>query len=679
VQKLLRRAPAVLAALAVLLLAAATAAATPVKRHSADRAPFNIKGAAEDDAPSFFSGEGAHQHGGDHGHLPASRSNVELVGSLEPSAVFGPIVEGQIADLSVYKDYAYLNSWSEPTCSKGGIYIVDVSNPRRPADTGVFLPALSKNYHGEGAHVISVSTRDFTGDLLAVNNETCASTEVGGGFDLYDVSDPRNPRVLVQGAGDFGGEGQMSGPGTKANEYHSVFLWKDDGKVYLVGTDNEEFHDVDIFDVTNPRAPKPVSETDMLASFPQIAEATPPYGNEVFNHDMVVKEIGGRDVLLDSYWDGGYLLIDVENPAKPAYINDVDFGSTDPLHPGNVPPEGNAHQAEFSHDNKYFLAADEDFNPYRADKFFINGAEWPAAEVGGGTSQAALPDQELDGPLFYGGYGCPQDPSDDVPDAPSRESLGLAADQERILVLQRGPFGDPSEDYDGDGKIYDDDDACFPGDKASVAFDHGWDAILLVNRHPESGAAGDDEPFCGSGGYDPSKPMVTLCTTHRAFHELFGTDPRFESPYEAGDYPVTGTEASATVRGTSRFDGWGFAHLFRTDSDGKVEEVDAYAIPEALDEQYAFGFGDLSIHEFATDPTQNLAYVSYYSGGMRVFRFGEQGLTPVGHYVAEGGNNFWGVETFVAGQSAPKNLRGKRLFAGSDRDHGIWIFRYTGG
>jgi hypothetical protein len=680
VQYSLRRAPTLLVALAFLLLAAATATAhTGRYGGTEDRAPFNTM-PAEDDGPAFFSGDGARQHDGDLGHLPASSSNVELVGSLEPSAVFGPIVEGQIADLAVYKNYAYLASWSEETCSRGGTYIVDITNPRRPVDTGIFLPALSKNYHGEGAHVISASTRNFTGDLLAVNNETCASTSVGGGFDLYDVSNPRDPRPLIQGAGDFGGEGQMNGQGTKAREYHSVFMWKDDGKVYLVGTDNEEFHDVDIFDISNPRRPKPVAEYDMLEEFPQIAEATPPYGDEVFNHDMVVKEVGGRDMLLDSYWDGGYLLVDIENPEKPIYKGDVDFsdGKTDPLHPGNVPPEGNAHQAEFSADNEYFLAADEDFNPYRAHEFFIDGVKWPASEVGGGTSQAALPDQELDGPAFYGGYGCPQDPTPNVPTAPSRESLGLTADQERILVLQRGPFGDPAEDYDGDGKIYDDDDACFPGEKAAQAYDKGWDAILLVNRHPDSGDPAADEAYCGSGGYDASKPMVTLCTTHEAFHVLFDSDPRFETPYAVGDSPQIGAQATGQIRGTSRFDGWGYAHLFRNQS-GKVEEVDAYAIPEALDPNYAFGFGDLSIHEFAADPQQNLAYVSYYSGGMRVFRFGEEGLTPVGHYIDGGGNNFWGVETFVAGQSAPRNLRGKTLFAGSDRDHGIWIFRYTGG
>jgi len=112
---------------------------------------------------------------------------------------------------------------------------------------------------------------------------------------------------------------------------------------------------------------------------------------------------------------------------------------------------------------------------------------------------------------------------------------------------------------------------------------------------------------------------------------------------------------------------------------GKVERIDSYAIPESLDPAFAFGFGDLSIHEVAMDPTRNLAYSSYYAGGMRVFSFGESGIQEVGHYIDAGGNNFWGTETFVAGNRLAGNLQGKRLFAGSDRDFGIFIFQYTGG
>jgi hypothetical protein len=661
---------AVVAAIAAMLLAAASmAVAAPVKRTSADRAPFNTDGG------DSFSGD-ADQHGGTDGHLPGSSSNVQRVSKLELTGRFGNVVPGQIADLAVYKDFAYLNSWNEETCTRGGTYVADIRNPKRPREVA-FIPALPKNYHGEGAHVISVATRSFTGDLLAVNNETCGDTTRGGGFDLYDVTDPTNPKTLIQGFGDFGGEGKMTGNDTKSKEYHSVFLWKDDGNVYLVASDDEELHDVDIFDVSNPRNPKPVGEYDMAALFPQILESPAPNGNLVLNHDMVVKEVGGRDVLLDSYWDAGYLLIDIENPAKPAYIGDNDFGVApdfaDPLFPGISPPEGNAHEAEFSFDNKYFLAADEDFNPYRADKFFVNDQERPSEEVGGGQSVASLPDQTMSGTVVYGGYGCPAD-STVLPKA--ADYPAPPAGDEKILLMQRGPTGDPSADYNGNGDLTD--DACFPGEKAAKAFDAGWDAIVLVNRHLGSDDA-NSEPFCGSGAFDPAKPMVTVCTTHSAYHDLFPTTTRqFTTPYAPTDAPAIGAVSDGRVRATSVFDGWGYAHLYENEA-GKVTRVDSYAIAEAKDAAHAFGFGDLSIHEFATDPTENLAYVSYYAGGARVFRFGASGLREVGHYIDAQGNNFWGVETFVAGSDQAGNLKGKRLFAESDRDYGLFIFRYTGG
>ena len=616
------------------------------------------------------------QHGPMSGHLPGSSANVRLIGELEPTDEFGPIAEGQIADLAVFKNFAYLNSWSEPTCTKGGVYVVDIRNPRAPVEVD-FIPAVAGNYHGEGAHVISVNNRWFTGDLLAVNNEKCTDTPAGGGFDLYDVTSPRNPKTLVQGAGDRGDEGRMNGTQIP-NTYHSVFLWKDDGKVYLVGTDNEEFHDVDIWDVSNPRAPKPVAEYDLLESFPQISQtAAHPRLAEIFNHDMVVKVIDGRDVMLDSYWDAGYVMLDVENPAKAKYVGDSDFENEDPLVDGISPPEGNAHQAEFSQDNEYFLGADEDFNPYRSDKFFVEDAsssvERPAVEVGGGQSPASLPDQTLSGKVVYGGYGCPADPTV-LPQAADYDAaeLGLQPGDEKILLMQRGPSGDPSADYNGNGDLTD--DACFPGEKAAKAFDAGWDAIVLVNRHLGSDDT-NSVPFCGSGAFESAKPMVTICTTHAAYHELFGTTPMFTVPYTAADAPAIGAVSVKRVRATSIFDGWGYISLFRREA-GKVERIDSYAIPEALDPDFAFGFGDLSVHEIAMDPGQNLAYSSYYAGGMRVFRFGESGIEEVGHYIDAEGNNFWGVETFVPNHASAGNLQGKRLFAGSDRDHGIFIFKY---
>jgi hypothetical protein len=138
--------------------------------------------------------------------------------------------------------------------------------------------------------------------------------------------------------------------------------------------------------------------------------------------------------------------------------------------------------------------------------------------------------------------------------------------------------------------------------------------------------------------------------------------------------PATGEPAIGTVgekvEGTSVFDGWGYAHLYENGS-GKLREIDAFAIDEALDPRFAFGFGDLSIHEFATDPTERLAYSSYYAGGFRVVSFGADGLEQVGKFIDRGGNNFWGVEQFTT-------PRGKRLVGASDRDFGLYLFRYKG-
>jgi hypothetical protein len=76
----------------------------------------------------------------------------------------------------------------------------------------------------------------------------------------------------------------------------------------------------------------------------------------------------------------------------------------------------------------------------------------------------------------------------------------------------------------------------------------------------------------------------------------------------------------------------------------------------------------------ATDKEENLGYLSYYDAGLRVIRFGTDGIEEVGHYIAEGGSDFWGVEV----HRLPGDETEETLILGSDRDSGLWIFRYTG-
>jgi hypothetical protein len=165
----------------------------------------------------------------------------------------------------------------------------------------------------------------------------------------------------------------------------------------------------------------------------------------------------------------------------------------------------------------------------------------------------------------------------------------------------------------------------------------------------------------------------------------FGVAPRsqgfaiFDQPYDnaaclAGtgpqQLPVPIGTVGDTLRFTGKFDGWGYVHLYRNGS-GKLAELDTFAIPEAHDQAYVRGFGDLSVHEVATSPTRgDLAYLSYYAAGFRVLKIAGDRLQEAGHFIDVGGNNFWGVEVFQSG--------GKEYVAASDRDLGLYIFRYTG-
>ena len=331
--------------------------------------------------PSTFSTSSA-QHGFNVDHLPSARENVDLVGKLrldtppefrydpetgEPDPSQPGLVAGQIADVSIFKNAAYLASWSESTCQRGGFFSVDITNPAEPKQLA-FVPALPGTYHGEGTHTITLNTSGFRGDVLAVNNEPCAENGVGG-FDLYDVSDPAKPQILVQGAGDTSPDdtSEEQDPEEVPNSAHSIFIWQDGSKAYAVIVDNTEFHDVDIFDITNPRAPVFIGDHDLL----ELADEqgvdvidNSANGDAIFHHDMVVKKINGVQTMLASYWDSGYIKLDVGDPANPKIIGDSAFDEEDPVMEdpntgaGWERPEGNGHQAEFSYDNQYVLAAE---------------------------------------------------------------------------------------------------------------------------------------------------------------------------------------------------------------------------------------------------------------------------------------------------------------------------------
>ncbi len=593
----------------------------------------------EDGAVSAEDGaRDTEQHGGATGHLPATQENVEVVSKLRLKNV----VPEKIADVGVFKDYAYLAAWGSVTCDDNGVHVVDVSNPASPREVK-FIRSKPGSYPGEGIQTVNITTPKFSGDILLSNNEKCNDNTGYGGVNLYDVTRPEKALTLFEGAGDTNGANGVKRK--QANPTHSVFAWDAGDKAYAAIVDNVETTDVDILDITDPRSPKQITDFDLAEKFPQILQAAPDNLNEVFLHDMIVKEIGGQQVMLLSYWDAGYVALNVDDPKNPVYIGDTAFTNPDPellQQTGKVErPGGNGHQAEFTLNNRYIIGADEEFSPNGTELTTEDDPKPVAVSQGSGTKQLQDSDT-LNGRSVYVGRACTDDTA--IPASPSDGG-------DYVAVATRG--------------------ACaFTEKVANIEAAGGYAGAIVVNR----------EGACGGFGMSVEGGIPVVSLDRKSGFGLFSKEAQYDdAACRAGTDNLQGSlipgvnvgDQGDVVNVRAFFDGWGYVHLFQN-GDGKLTELDTYAIPEAMDPAKSTGFGDLSVHEVATSQTNpNLAYLSYYSGGFRVLEISDDKLQEVGSFIDQGGSNFWGVQVFKQGD--------QEYVAASDRDFGLYILKYTGG
>ncbi|CAA9491014.1 MAG: hypothetical protein AVDCRST_MAG67-1376 [uncultured Solirubrobacteraceae bacterium] len=623
-------------------LAAATAAlaafAAPAYAHHPDHA----SGSKE-----MFEGEGVvhgDQHGGNEGHLPPVRYGVNLIGKAEVTNPTGAGNDGRVADVSAYGNYAFLTAFRDPTCERGGAHVIDMSAPRAPSEVQeAFMDTTPGNYAGEGSQTLRMKNRYFNGVLFIHNNETCpgapqpTAPRTRGGINIWDVTDARAPKPLAMHAGDYTNPG--GGGDDQANQTHSAFAWTNEftGRTYVVLVDDEETTDLDIMDITNPRNPQLVNDSLDLDEPPfSVQQETPENLTSVFSHDMTVKKIGRRYVMNASYWDGGYVLLDVTDPqpGEVSLIAESDFPALDEqrLARGQeISPEGNAHQSEFSPDNRFLLGTDEDFNPYRVVATITSGPAQGATFNAASASATPPIDEEtsITGRPTFVGTAC----------EPLPAGSGVALIERGVCTFQQKLDTIEAAGYTG-GIVFN-------------AMREDCQGLITM-------LAEGDIPFVFTDRLAGLRLLqvagvneTTACTTAT---------------------PAPGTAAAmATIEAV--FDGWGYLRLFGTDvpgrpgTTGSIEQIDTFAIPESQDARYSTRFGDLSVHEVAMDPDQSsrLAYVSYYAGGFRILRYGRNGLQEVGAFIDEGGNNFWGVEVH--------KMRGRQYVLASDRDYGLYIFR----
>ena len=587
--------------------------------------------------PMSLAGSATAQHGPDEDHLLGTGDwgKIDFVSQLRVHDAEPDL----IADVTVFGNYAYLARWGGSACAgpennvDGGVYVIDISDLEHPREVG-FIQTHQDTLVGEGMQVIHLTTSEFEGDVLLMNHEVCGKNGKAG-VSLWDVTNPLHPRKLSEHFGDFTVEDQGNHP-HHPNQTHSAFMWDAGDTAYLVAVDDMEATDVDIYDITDPKHPELVIEMDLN----QYNVSQPEFGlTDSFLHDMVAKQIGGRWIMLLSYWDGGWVLLDVTDPANPVFLGDSDYPSVDPelLEQTGVAltPEGNAHQAEFTRDNRFVIGTDEDFDPYRLTVTFEDGSF--RAKPGVNTSIAQA--EAMGGTPVFVGRACNGDPA--VPPAPD-------VGPNQIAVVERGL-------------------CVFTEKVANVLAAGGYEGVIIMNRE---GADACNAVF--APGVAGNIPTIFL-----------GRDAgfaMFDVPYDLGacldntpqlaPIPI-GTVGDTITDVAAVFDGWGYVHLFEVglgQNSASLTELDTFAIPEAMDPAFAEGYGALSVHEVAADPQDpSLAYLSYYAGGLRAVQIQNGELVEVGGYLDPHGNEFWGVETSVRD--------GVTYIAASDMDSGLWLFR----
>ncbi len=565
------------------------------------------------------------QHGGP--HLPPTSVNVALVGKLKLTNV-----PHGIGDVTARRGFAYLAGW-RPECPSGGVHVVDIRSPSSPQKVA-FVSAPEGYYVGEGVHVISPRTSSFRGDLLLTNHESCPGSAAprSGGFSLTDVTDPRRPRPLSGLVGDLGSpDGALR---ASPNSSHSVQGWVAGRRAYAMLVDNvERGDDVDIFDISNPGRVRQIAEVG-LPDWPS-ANRRPARGNNAFLHDMQIQRIGGHWLALLSYWDAGWILLNLDNPARPRLVRDHDFPATERFS-GFGPSEGNAHQAFWSSDRKLILGATEDFNIYRGRLGLSRSGEQFDAYLGGTAGS----------PLFVASGQFGPEPLLTVYLGRACTATERAPAPQVVAVVERG--------------------SCTLEEKAQIAKTAGFVAAVIFN------GTGPGQCEAPAGVFVPSAEIPVYGVARSTGVRILGVPGYQVAACEAGGGPVLpapGT-AAATLTVRAAFDGWGHLSLL----DGKTLKTLAhYAVPESRNETYASGFGTLSVHEVKTDPRRgvSLGYVSYYGAGARVVSFTRTGIREVGRFIDEGGNNFWGTFPVAQGARPP-------LWLLSDMDYGLYILRYTG-
>lgn len=535
--------------------------------------------------------------------------NLTEIGSLS-------FPDGANTDVWAHGNFAYVGTFSSGTsgfCPETGVKMVDISDPTNPSFVGnLASPSLTR---ANDVKVAKVNTKDFRGDLLVHTNEPCAAGG-DGGVVLYDVSDPTSPTLLgsAYDIDDF-----FNGPHFEAFGVHNTWIFEQGNRAYLglVANINPDDFDFRILDISDPSAPFEVGRWSSTASPDAPPAETRGTSRSLGLHDVTINGNGSTAYL--SYWDAGYILLDVTDPNSPSFLG---------VGPWPEDAEGNAHAAWPAMGGNLLVTSDEDFSANGLASVTTSVALGPFGTIHEAAEAAFTP--QLSGPFgphdvaWVGkgdgifslrGFGCAADPSNPTTSGPAvpygEPVVG------KIALIQRG--------------------ACRFDEKLAVAESEGAIGAIVFNDARED--------VITMGG----NPIVNIPGVF-----IRGSRGNEMAALREADTPVQATFTPGD------FNGWGFVRIWDTSDPADMKLLADVTLPSTFDPSAPNPFGSHNVMVRG-----NTAYISWYADGLVAIDLSQPTAPRVIARGVSSGDNYWGVYVH------------RELILASDRDRGLVIYKHV--
>ncbi|MEP6978676.1 MAG: hypothetical protein ABI948_11550 [Thermoleophilia bacterium] len=331
-------------------------------------------------------------------------------------------------DVWTHKGYAYVGHWGFQDPANGhsdycpspplsGVAVLDARDPSTPTRISTL-----QNPVGTSAEDVTVFTAKY-GPLAGHEIAASGIQWCGGprhdpaaihGLMLWDVTNPAAPVELgfynsgccTRGVHEF--EVQDRPDLKKTFAYVTVPAGNYPDAENASGVrDARGLGDFRLIDITDPRAPT------MASSWGIQYIGGPFYGGQGCDPDAnyghgAEPSADGKLVFV-SYWDSGFVALDVSNPAKPIYKGRTSYRSNE---------DGDAHSSNYDEGRKLLFSADEDFcktSGSGIEKGFGYMRVWDYSRLGApveigqyrtpnslGTNDQAAGDYVIHNPLLVG-------------------------------------------------------------------------------------------------------------------------------------------------------------------------------------------------------------------------------------------------------------------------------------